>query len=151
MFRTINIQYIFHGWIIVHVWQGVRIFRINTVSKMVYWRTMNSQIIQQERHVDSDFRCSHTLRKHTHSNILKILQPKKEHFQKKILHFHIPAKNIDYPQSVFWAEIKNNVFPCKPQFYCIKWDLRGSKLYRRVFVMILQFRRSHNFASTLFY
>ena len=25
--------------------------------------------------------------------------------------------------------------PCKPQFYYIKWSLRGSKLYRRVFVM----------------
>ena len=41
-----------------------------------------------------------TLRKHTYSNILKILQPKKENFQIKnsdIL--HIPAQNIDcrYP------------------------------------------------------
>ena len=31
---------------------------------------------------------------------------------------------------------KNNVYPCKPQFYYIKWGLRGSKLYRYVFVMI---------------
>ena len=31
---------------------------------------------------------------------------------------------------------KNNVYPCKPQFYYIKWGLRGSKLYRYVFVML---------------
>ena len=31
---------------------------------------------------------------------------------------------------------KTNVYPCKPQFYCIKEGfLRRSKLYRRVFVM----------------
>ena len=30
---------------------------------------------------------------------------------------------------------KNNVYPCKPQFYYINWGLRGSKLYRNVFVM----------------
>ena len=32
---------------------------------------------------------------------------------------------------------KNNVYPCKPQFYYIKVGLRGSKLYRYVFVMSL--------------
>ena len=30
---------------------------------------------------------------------------------------------------------KNNVYPCKPQFYYIKMGFRGSKLYRNVFVM----------------
>ena len=36
------------------------------------------------------------LRKHTYSNILKILQPKKENFQiKKSDIFHISAQNID--------------------------------------------------------
>ena len=30
---------------------------------------------------------------------------------------------------------KNNVYPCKPQFYYIKVGFKGSKLYRRVFVM----------------
>ena len=36
------------------------------------------------------------LRKHTYSNILKILQPKKENFQiKKSDICHIPAQNID--------------------------------------------------------
>ena len=60
--------------------------------------------------------------------------------------FHIFAQNIDcgyslepprrggsneYPQSMFLSRNKkNNVYTCKPQ-----WDLRGSKLYRRVFVM----------------
>ena len=29
---------------------------------------------------------------------------------------------------------KNNVYPYKSQFYYIKWGLRGSKLYRYVFV-----------------
>ena len=39
----------------------------------------------------------------------------------------------------FWAEIRKIIifiYPCKPQFYYIKWGLRGSKLYRYVFVMI---------------
>ena len=58
------------------------------------------------------------LRKHAYSNILKILQPKKENFQiKKSDSFHISAQNIDcgyslepprrggsneYPQSMFF-------------------------------------------------
>ena len=28
---------------------------------------------------------------------------------------------------------KNNVYPCKPQFYYIKVGFKGSKLYRHVF------------------
>ena len=37
-----------------------------------------------------------SLRKHAYSNILKILQPKKENFQIKNSDiFHIPAQNID--------------------------------------------------------
>ena len=37
-----------------------------------------------------------TLRKHAYSNILKILQPKKENFQIKFFDiFHISAQNID--------------------------------------------------------
>ena len=32
---------------------------------------------------------------------------------------------------------KNNVYPCKHQFYYLKWGLRGPKLYRRVFEMPL--------------
>ena len=49
----------------------------------------------------------------------------------------------EYPQSMFLNrnKKKNNVYPCKPQFYYIKVGLSGggggggSKLYRHVFVM----------------
>ena len=33
---------------------------------------------------------------------------------------------------------KNNLYPCKPQFYYIKVGFKGAKLYRRVFVMIIR-------------
>ena len=33
----------------------------------------------------------------------------------------------EYPQSVFLAEIRK-VYPCKPQFYCIKVGFKGVKL-----------------------
>ena len=36
---------------------------------------------------------------------------------------------------VFSINKKNNVNPFKPSFYYLKWDLRGSKLYRYLFVM----------------
>ena len=54
--------------------------------------------------------------------------------------FHISAQNIDcgyllelpqqggsnkYPQFMFLSRKKNNVYPCKPQFYYIKVGLRG--------------------------
>ena len=64
------------------------------------------------------------LRKHTYSNILKILPPKNENFQIKISDiFHISAQNIDcgyslepprrvgsneYPQSMFLSRNKKN-------------------------------------------
>ena len=42
----------------------------------------------------------------------------------------------EYPQSmVLSRNKKNNVYPCKLQFYCIKMGLRESKLYRHVIVM----------------
>ena len=57
--------------------------------------------------------------------------------------FHISAQNIDcgyalepprrggsngYPQSTFLSRNKkNNVYPCKPKFYYIKWGLRGQR------------------------
>ena len=40
---------------------------------------------------------------------------------------------------------KNNVYPCKPQFYYIKVGLRGSKLYRHVFVMLTNFGMAYVF------
>ena len=68
-----------------------------------------------------------------------------ENFQIKIFDiFHISAQNIDcgyslepprwggsnkYPQSMFLSEIKkNNVYPCKPQFYYIKVGFKGVKI-----------------------
>ena len=86
-----------------------------------------------------------SLRKHAYSNILKILPPKNENFQTKNSDiFHIFAKNIDcgysleppqcggsneYPQSMFLSRNKkNNVYPCKPQFYYIKVGFKGVKI-----------------------
>ena len=43
----------------------------------------------------------------------------------------------EYTQSMFLSRNKkNNLYPCKPQCYYIKWGLKGSKLYRHVFMMI---------------
>ena len=95
------------------------------------------------------FKSSRSLQKHAYSNILKILPPKNEKFQIENSDiFHIPAQNIDYgyslepprrggsneyPQSIFFSRNKkNNVHPCKPQFYYIKWGLRD-KIYIGVF------------------
>ena len=68
-----------------------------------------------------------------------------ENFQTKTLNiFHISAQNIDcgyslepprrggsneYPQSMFLSRNKkNNVYPCKPQFYYIKVGFKGVKI-----------------------
>ena len=70
---------------------------------------------------------------HLYSNILKILQPKKENFRiKKSDIFHIPAKNIDcgysleppqrggsneYPQYIFFIKIRKIMYtPVNPSF-----------------------------------
>ena len=58
--------------------------------------------------------------------------------------FHISAQNVDfgyslephwwgssnkYPQSMFLSKNKkNNVYPCKPQFYYIKVGFKGVKI-----------------------
>ena len=85
------------------------------------------------------------LREHACSNILKIAPPKTESFQIKILiFFHISAQNIDcgyslepprwggsneYPQAMFLSRNKkNNLYPCKPQFYYIKVGFKGVKI-----------------------
>ena len=79
------------------------------------------------------------LRKHAFS------PPKNENFQIKNSDiFHISAQNIDcgyslepprrggsneYPQSMFLSRNKkNNVYPCKPQFYYIKVGFKGVKI-----------------------
>ena len=80
---------------------------------------------------------------------------KKGKFKKKILIFFIFLLKTgcgyslelpqwggsnEYPQSMLLSKNKkNNVYPCKPQFYFIKWGLRGSKIYRYVFVMLQWF------------
>ena len=88
-----------------------------------------------------------SLQKHAYSNtcILNILQPKKKNFEiKKFYIFHISAQNIDcgysleppqrggsneYPQSMFLSRNKkNNVYPCKPQFYNIKVGFKGVRI-----------------------
>ena len=67
-----------------------------------------------------------------------------ENFQiKKSYIFHISAHNIDcgyllepprrggsneYPQSIFLSKNKNNVYPCKPQFYYFKVWFKGVKI-----------------------
>ena len=90
-----------------------------------------------------------SLRKHAYSNILKISTPKTQSYQIKILiSFHIFAQNIDceysleppcrggsneYPQSMALSRNKkNNVYPCKPQFYCIKVGFKGIKIISMV-------------------
>ena len=83
---------------------------------------------------------------------MKILPPKNETFQIKILTFfmfhvscfHVSAQNIDcgyslepprrggsneYPQSMILSRNKkNNAYPCKPQFYYIKVGFKGVKI-----------------------
>ena len=85
-----------------------------------------------------------TLRKHAYSNILKTLLPKQRKFSDKSTDiFHISAQNIDcgnslepprrggsneYPQSMSSSKNeRNNVYPCKPQFYYIKVGFKGVK------------------------
>ena len=68
--------------------------------------------------------------------------------------FHISAQNTNcghllelpwwggsfqYPQSMFLSRNKKiNVYPSKPQFYCIKVGFKGIKtIYRGVFVMVV--------------
>ena len=69
--------------------------------------------------------------------------------------FHISAQNTDcgyslepprrggsngYPQSMFWVEIRKIMYtPVNPSFTIQKWGLKGSKLYRYVFVMSFGF------------
>ena len=82
----------------------------------------------------------------TKTHLFKYIEnfpPKNENFQMKNSgSFHISAQNIDcgylleptqqgssneYPQSVFEQNKKINVYPSKPQFYCIKVGFKGVK------------------------
>ena len=79
-------------------------------------------------------------------NLLKSLPPKNENFQMKNSDiFQISALNIDcgyslepprrggsneYPQCMLnlSSNKKNNIYPCKPQFYYIKVGFKGVKI-----------------------
>ena len=93
---------------------------------------------------------SYSLRKRAYSNILETSPLNTEHFQIKNFDiFHISAENIDcgyslepprrggsneYSQSVFLSSNKkNNVYPCKPQFYYIKVGFKGIKIIQACF------------------
>ena len=86
-----------------------------------------------------------TIRKTCLFKKMKILPPKNENFQIKNSHiFLISTQNIDcgyslepprrggsneYPQSMFLTRNnKNNVYPCKPQFYYIEVGFKGVKI-----------------------
>ena len=57
----------------------------------------------------------------------------------------------EYPQSMLLSRNKkNNVYPCKPQFYYRKVGLRGSKLYRYVFVMSFRLQ-TFTLSASVFY
>ena len=69
--------------------------------------------------------CGQPLRKRAYSNIMKISSSKNENFQ---------IKNSD----IFHAEIRKIMYtPVNPSFTKLKWGLRGSKLYRHVFVIFI--------------
>ena len=86
----------------------------------------------------------------TITRLFKILPPKMKIFrEKKSDIFHITAQYIDcgysleppqrggsneYPQSMFLSRNKkNNVYPCKPQFYYIKVGFKGVKIIKACF------------------
>ena len=83
------------------------------------------------------------LRKHAYLNILKILPPKKFSNKNSII-FHISAQNIycgyslESPRRVPTIYVlsrnkKNNVYPCKPQFYNMKVGFKGVKIMQACF------------------
>ena len=107
------------------------------------------------------------LRKHAYSNILKILPPKSENFQMKILiFFHLSAKNIDCGTRqnrlgdavltsthnlCFWAEIRklmytqwssNFVNTYTGLVYCVN-ENHGAEIYFAFFFLLFPFSISH--------
>ena len=105
-----------------------------------------SLIVPSDMCAQQGFRSACALRKHVYSNILKQIINKKwkKKSDKNSNIFHISAQNIDceyssepprwggsneYPQSMFLSRNKkNNVYPCKLQFYYIKVGLKGVKI-----------------------
>ena len=88
----------------------------------------------------------YTLQKHTYSIYIENFTSKNWKFsdKKSDIFFYISAQSIncgyslepprrggsnEYPQSMLLAkEKKSNVYPCKPQFYCIKVGFKGVKI-----------------------
>ena len=115
---------------------------------------MRNEQHQNKRHMKQPTHEQRTLRKQAYSNILKILPPKNENFQiNKSDIYHISAQFIDcgysleppwwggsieYPQSMFLNRNKKNIVYPVNTILLYKWGLRGSELYRRVFMMELQ-------------
>ena len=124
-----------------------KVAKLNKIALLHGIKSVQKRINSPFCEVSSQFdlRYIDSLRKQAYSNIQKILPPKNENFQIKILiFFHISAQNIDcvyslepprrggsneYPQSMFLNRNKiNNVYPCKPQFYYIKVGFKGVKI-----------------------
>ena len=95
------------------------------------WKCIHHFKFAKSYHPDNT--CTMPLRKHAYSTVLEILPPKNENFQIKNSDiFHISAQNIDcgyslepprrggsneYPQSMFWAEIRKIMYtPVNPSF-----------------------------------
>ena len=114
----------------------------STLSEGTFSRVPNLPSDKISADIYNNFRYIY---KHAYSNILKFLPPKYENFQMKNSdNFHISAQNIDCgdslelprrggsnesPQSMFLSRNKkNNVYPCKPQFYYIKEGFKGVKI-----------------------
>ena len=56
------------------------------------------------------------------------------------LELHRRGGSNEYPPSMFLSRNKKIMYtPVNPSFIILKWGLRGSKLYRHVFVMQLLF------------
>ena len=121
-------------WTKQKVW--LALYGLNQVCLYSRYRTSN---IDNNRVESISY---NSLRKHAYSNILKNLAPKNENFQIKNSYiFHISAQIIDcgyslergsneYPQSMISSRNKkNNVYPCKPQFYYIKVGFEGVKIF----------------------
>ena len=87
-------------------------------------------------------------------NILKISPPQTENFQiKKSDIFHISAQNIECGYSLeavltrthnlcLSRNSKNNVYPCKPQFYYIKVGFKVVKIIQACFHDVLMAGRT---------
>ena len=137
-------------------------FRITFVPKHILWVLSGTPLVVPVSSYKVGFCAKITTISSEYSITITCLFKYTENFttkkwtfsDKKILTFFILLlKNIDcvysleppqwggsnkYPQSMFLSRNKKkNVYPCTPQFYCIKVGLRVSTLYRHVFMMLL--------------